>query len=229
MFPVQEVERMLGVSFRDPKLLICAFTHRSILNERRDWPTPHNERLEFLGDAVLELVATEVLFQKAPHADEGKLTRWRTTLVRTETLAHCAKKSNFQDFIAMSRGQRRDNGRALDLILANTLEAIFGAIYLDQGFVAARTFAKRFLFSNLDDEIIDQRSLDPKSILQEKAQEILRVTPSYQEVERSGPAHNAIFTVAVSFGTDVIAKGSGHSKQVAEQQAAASALQVQGW
>ncbi len=232
MFPVQEVEKALGVSFRDPKLLICAFTHRSIINERRDWPTPHNERLEFLGDAVLELIVRDTLFKQMPKANEGVLTSMRGRIASTISLSHCAKKIGIKPYIQMSRGQHRDNELhpgALDLILADTLEAVIAAIYLDQGLVAARGYIMRSIFPHLDDSITDNRKFDPKSILQDKAQQILNVTPTYEHTGRSGPDHSPSFEVAVYLKGKVVAEGIGGSKQAAEKKAAAAAIEAMGW
>lgn len=228
-FPLQEVQDILKVSFRNTNLLITAFTHRSYLNENRNWPLPHNDRLEFLGDAVLQLIATEALMRAAPDAPEGRMTEWRSRMVRTETLAHCVEKSNLHSFILMSKGQRKDTDRAARMIHACLMEAIIGALYLDQGLVAARRFAERFLFAHLDRDITDQRVLDPKSILQEKVQAKIRLTPTYSDISRTGPKHKSVFVVGVYFGDRQIAIGEGLSKKEAEQCAAAAALTLNGW
>lgn len=222
-------EGSIGVSFKDKNLLTQAFLHRSYLNEHRDLGLEHNERTEFLGDAVLELVITDFLFRTFPEKTEGELTAYRSALVNTTTLSSVASKLNMGDHLLLSRGEAKDTGRARQYILANTYEALVGAIYLDQGYEAARGFIERTIVP-LMGEIIEKRLWqDHKSFFQEQAQEKAGVTPSYQTVGESGPDHDKQFTVGVFLGTQKIAEGSGKSKQEAEQDAARAALEAKGW
>jgi len=222
-------EKKIGISFRDKDLLRTAFTHRSYLNENRKGKMEHNERLEFLGDAVLELVVTEYLFAKYPESNEGDLTSYRSALVNANTLSGVAEGLGMNDYLLLSRGEAKDTGRARQVILANTIEAFIGALFQDGGYEAARGFVSRHLFP-LTDEIVAKRSwLDAKSHFQEKAQEIAGVTPSYETVKEEGPDHDKHFTVAVFVGKEKIAVGDGQSKQEAEQQAAKVGLEAKGW
>ncbi len=222
-------EKKIGIVFRDKDLLRTSFTHRSYLNENRRPGMEHNERLEFLGDAVLELVVTEYLFGKYPGKNEGDLTAYRSALVNAVTLGGVAEGLGMNDFLLLSRGEAKDIGRARQVILANTIEAFIGALYLDQGYDAVRQFVSRYLFPLLD-EIVKKRTwLDAKSHFQEKAQEVVGVTPSYETVKEEGPDHDKKFTVAVFLGKDKIAEGDGKSKQEAEQQAALQGLTSKNW
>ncbi len=225
----QKFEQTAGVKFRDEKLLKQAFTHRSYINENRDSGLEHNERLEFLGDAVLELVITDFLFRKMKEADEGELTTLRSALVNADTCAKVAQTLGVNDFLLLSKGEAKDNGRARQYILANTLEALIGALYLDQDYEAA----KKFILKNvapLMEEILKAGSwIDAKSLFQEKAQEHKGHTPVYKTVKESGPDHDKHFTVRVSVGDEVYGEGEGKSKQDAEQAAAEQALEKQGW
>lgn len=222
-------EKRVGIVFSDKELLRTAFTHRSYLNENRSIKTEHNERLEFLGDAVLELIVTEELYRKFPRKPEGELTSYRSALVNANTLSGVAERLGMNDCLLLSRGEAKDTGRARQVILANAIEAFIGALYLDQGYDAARQFVSRRL-SPLIDEIVEHRKwLDAKSHFQERAQEIVGVTPSYETVKEVGPDHDKRFTVAVFLGSERVAEGNGQSKQEAEQQAAKAALQVKGW
>lgn len=224
-----DFEKKVGITFKDKELLITAFTHRSYLNENRRGKMEHNERLEFLGDAVLELIVTEYLFEKYPDKPEGDLTSYRSALVNANTLSRVAEGLGMNDYLLLSRGEAKDTGRARQVILANTIEAFIGALYRDRGYEAARAFVSRVLFP-LTDEIVTQRIwLDAKSHFQEKAQEIVGVTPSYETVNESGPDHDKHFTVAVFLGREKVAEGEGKSKQEAEQAAAAAALAARGW
>lgn len=222
-------EGIIGVSFKDKNLLTQAFLHRSYLNEHRELGLEHNERTEFLGDAVLELVITDFLFRTFPEKTEGELTAYRSALVNTTTLSSVASKLDMGDYLLLSRGEAKDTGRARQYILANTYEAVVGAIYLDQGYEVARGFIERTIVP-LMGEIIEKRLWqDHKSFFQEQAQEKAGVTPSYQTVGESGPDHDKQFTVGVFLGAQKIAEGSGKSKQEAEQAAARAALEAKGW
>lgn len=222
-------EKTIGVAFRNKDLLRTAFTHRSYLNENRRAVREHNERLEFLGDAVLELIVTEYLYAKYPEKDEGELTSYRSALVNAVTLAGVAESLGMNEHLLLSRGEAKDTGRARQVILANTIEAFIGALYLDQGYEAVKAFVSRHLFKLLDDIVAKKTWLDAKSHFQEKAQEIVGVTPSYETVREVGPDHDKKFLVAVFLGKERVAEGEGKSKQEAEQQAAKSGLQAKGW
>ncbi|WKZ26531.1 MAG: ribonuclease III [Candidatus Paceibacterota bacterium] len=224
-----EFEKKAGINFKNKELLKQAFTHRSYLNEVRNFKIQHNERLEFLGDAVLELAVTEYLFNRFPEKTEGELTSYRAALVNALTCARVAIELGVNNFLLLSKGEAKDVGRARQYILANTLEAIIGAIYLDQGY----EFAKKFILEHvtpLTDEILQTKSwIDAKSRFQERAQEITGTTPSYKVIKEVGPDHDKHFTSAVFLGEEKIAEGQGVSKQEAEQEAAASALEEKGW
>ncbi len=222
-------EKKIGISFRNKDLLRTAFTHRSYLNENRKGKMEHNERLEFLGDAVLELVVTEYLFAKYPDKNEGDLTAYRSALVNAVTLAGVAEGLGMNDFLLLSKGETKDTGRARQVILANTIEAFIGALYQDLGYEAVKGFVERHIF-RLVDEIVQKRAwLDAKSHFQERAQEVVGVTPSYEAIRASGPDHDKHFTVAVFIGKEKVAEGEGKSKQEAEQEAAKQGLQAKGW
>src|SRR3989338_3997052 len=226
---ISDFERRLGVSFKNPVLLEEALTHLSYLNEHPRWKYPHNERLEFLGDAVLELAVSEYLFQRFPEKPEGELTNLRAALVRAETLAHVAHELKVNDVIRLSRGEAKDVGRARDVILANACEAIVGAIYLDQGFHAVKDFLRKALLPKLEDILVSGSVRDPKSQFQEMAQEKMRTTPSYKVISERGPDHAKTFSVGVYLGETLIAKGEGLSKQEAQQEAAREALHKKRW
>lgn len=229
MPPFETLAQKIGVSFRDAALLRAAFTHRSYLNEHRTKGLEHNERLEFLGDAVLELAVTEFLYKKYPAKPEGALTLYRAGLVNAVTLAGVAEKLGMNDYMLLSRGEKKDTGRAREVILANAIEALIGALYLDGGFEAAREFIARFVLPLTDALVAEGKWLDAKSKFQEKAQDVAGVTPSYETVKEAGPDHDKHFTVAVHLGTERVAEGEGKSKQEAEQAAAANALRAKGW
>ena len=219
----------LGITFVDLGLLTEALTHRSYLNEHKEYAGNHNERLEFLGDAVLELATTDFLFKKFPAKPEGELTSYRAALVNTVFLAESARALGVGDYLLLSRGEARDTGRARDVILANAFEAIIGAIYLDQGYASAEGFIAKNLFGKLDDVIAKGAYQDAKSRFQELAQEKRGITPSYKTIRDEGPDHAKLFTVAVFVGEEEIARGEGQSKQEAEQSAAESALKTSKW
>jgi ribonuclease-3 len=218
----------LGVSFNNLDLLTEALTHRSYLNEHKAAGN-HNERLEFLGDAVLELTTTNFLFHTFPNKPEGDLTAYRAALVNTVSLAESAKLLGLNDLLLLSKGEARDTGRARDIILANAFEAVLGAIYLDQGYDAAEAFVSKHLYPKIDAIIATRAYQDAKSRFQEAAQDKKGITPTYKTLSETGPDHDRIFTVGVFLHDEELARGSGKSKQEAEQQAAQNALDKQGW
>lgn len=225
---LSELENNLGIIFKNKNLLIEALTHRSYLNENPKWNLDHNERLEFLGDAVLELVVTEYLFKKYKEP-EGILTSWRAALVNSKILSEISKKFDLNSYVLLSRGERKDEGRARQYILANALEAIIGAIYLDQGYPRAKEFIKKNIISQLPIVIKNKLYKDPKSLLQEEAQERLGITPTYQVLEEWGPDHEKKFKVGVFLGKELVGVGIGLSKQEAQQRAAEDSLHKKGW
>lgn len=214
---------VLGVEFDDIGLLVTAFTHRSYLNEHRKTVREHNERMEFLGDAVLELVVTEHLFTNFSEP-EGILTNWRSALVRTESISAAAVRLDFEPLLRLSRGERRGTARARAQILANVYEAVVGAIYLDQGYDAARKFIEKSLLSTLPQILASGSWMDAKSHLQELAQSVEGSTPIYKVLEEEGPDHDKIFNVGVYVSGKLRGKGSGPSKQAGQQEAAEKAL-----
>ncbi len=222
-------EAKIGHEFRNQTLLETAFTHRSYLNENRAPGREHNERLEFLGDAVLELVVTEFLYAKYPDKPEGDLTAYRAALVNTVSISDAASKLGMNDFLLLSRGESRDTGRARAIILANAFEALIGALYLDQGYVTAKDFIGKQLFYKTDEVVEKRLWQDAKSRLQELAQDKTGVTPTYELVGQTGPDHDKRFTIAVIIAGDRVALGEGRSKQEAEQDAAHKALAAKGW
>lgn len=222
-------EETAGITFIDKALLKQAFIHRSYINENRALGLAHNERLEFLGDAVLELVTTDYLYKRFEDMDEGKLTSLRSALVNADTCAVVATNLGANDFLLLSRGESKDTGRARQYILANTLEAIIGAIYMDQGFDVAQKFILMHI-TPLTDTLIEKGTwIDAKSLFQEKAQEHEGVTPIYKTLKESGPDHDKRFTIGVYAGGELLGQGEGQSKQDAEQEAARSALKNKGW
>jgi ribonuclease-3 len=221
--------KKIGISFNNSDLLVEAFTHRSYLNEHRDYAGSHNERLEFLGDAVLELATTDFLFKKFPTKPEGELTSYRAALVNTVSLAALGQALAVNDYLLLSKGESKDTGRAREVILADAFEAIIGAIYLDQGYAAAEAFIAKNLFGKLDDVIAKRSYQDAKSRFQELAQEKKGTTPRYETLSEVGPDHAKLFTVGVFIDKDEIARGEGQSKQEAEQAAAEKALSTTGW
>jgi ribonuclease-3 len=219
----------LGLQFKNIALLIEALTHRSYLNENRATVSKHNERLEFLGDAVLELAVTNFLFLKFPQKDEGELTAYRAALVNTVSLAGVSEALGINDMLLLSKGESKDTGRARQIILANAFEALLGAIYLDQGFDSAEAFLAKHLYEKIDEVIQNRSWQDAKSHFQEVAQDKRGTTPSYKTLQEAGPDHDKKFTVGVFVGKEEIAKGIGKSKQEAEQAAAQAALTATGW
>jgi len=224
MSDIAPLESRLGVSFGESAFLEEALTHRSYLNEHREYSGDHNERLEFLGDAVLELASTRFLFDRFPAKPEGELTAYRAALVNTVSLAESAQALHVGAHLRLSKGEARDTGRARDVILANTFEAIIGAIYLDQGYETAAAFIARTILSKLDDLIAKGAHQDAKSRFQELAQEKRGITPNYKVLAEEGPDHARIFTIGAFLGVKEIARGKGPSKQESEQAAAQEAL-----
>lgn len=216
--------RRIRVKFKDADLLRQVFVHRSYLNENPGFPLNHNERLEFLGDAVLELVVTEFLFRTFPNP-EGELTNYRSALVRGQMLAQVAQDLEMGGLLYLSRGEEKGGGKARALILANAFEALIGAIYLDQGFGVAQEFVARVLLPHLPKILAEGRHVDAKSRLQEMSQDQLGVTPAYQVLQETGPDHAKQFQVGVFLGNRMIGEGHGSSKQAAEQAAATHALE----
>lgn len=219
-----EFEKAIGVSFKDKNLLKESLTHRSYLNENQDWNLPHNERLEFLGDAVLELVITENLFIDYPKHDEGLLTSVRAALVNYQALAKVARGLNMEKYILLSRGEAKDNGRAREVILANAFEALLGAVYLDAGYRPAADFIKKHVFCNVRDVFDKNLFKDSKSLFQEIAQDRFKTTPVYKVIEEIGPDHKKTFKVGVYLEDRKVGEGEGLSKQDAEIEAARQAL-----
>lgn len=219
-------EKKLSLKFKNKDLLIQAFCHRSYLNENPDFYLENNERLEFLGDAVLELVVTEYLYQKYPKKSEGELTSWRAALVNAKILTEVAQDLNFNGFLLLSRGEAKEMGKARQYILSNTFEALIGAIYLDQGYKPCEDFIKKHLLVKLAGIIKMGLYRDAKSSFQEQAQEKAKITPNYNVLKEWGPDHAKHFVVGVFLGDKLVAKGEGSSKQEAEEEAAKNALEV---
>lgn len=226
---LDHLESKIGYNFQNQDLLKEALTHRSYLNENPRWGIPHNERLEFLGDAALELAITEALFEQFPKEPEGKLTTLRAALVNYQMLAKLSKRIELEKFLLMSRGEAKDTGRAREVILANAMEAVIGAVYLDGGYEQAKKFATEIIFPEVGEVVEKGLYRDAKSLLQEQAQALLKITPSYKSLAEKGPDHKKIFTVGVYFSDKEIARGEGFSKQDAELDAARKALQIKGW
>jgi ribonuclease-3 len=221
----------IGVSFDDISLLRTACTHRSFLNENKGVALEHNERMEFLGDAVLELVVTSFLYRKYPAKNEGQLTAFRSAIVNTVSLTRVAERIGLGEFMLLSKGEAKDTGRARGVIIANAVEAIIGAIYLDQGYDRAANFISDHILEVIDiEEIVKKKTwLDAKSQFQEKAQEKMGITPTYKTLKEVGPDHGKHFTLGVFLGDIQVATGNGMSKQEAEQKAAEKALELKGW
>lgn len=217
------LQEKIGVTFRDKALVERAFIHRSYLNEHPKLGLEHNERLEFLGDAVLELVVTDYLYRNYSNP-EGDLTNWRSALVKTESLSAVADGLSLGEHLRLSRGEAKGNARSRALIHANVVEALIGALYLDQGYEAARAFIDTHIVSRLETILKEGSWIDPKSRFQELAQEHEGVTPAYRVIEESGPDHDKLFVVGVYVGKKRCGQGQGSSKQAAQQAAAANAL-----
>lgn len=228
MTNTEELERKIGIQFKNKDILLTALTHRSYLNENTNWPLPHNERQEFLGDAVLELVVTEYLYNNYPNP-EGEMTNWRAALVNANILSRISNEFDLNDFVLLSRGEAKDTGRARQYILANAIEALIGAIYLDQGYDKSKEFISRFVIKELKEIIEKKLFRDPKSLFQEKAQEKVGTTPTYEVLDEWGPDHARQFRVGVYLDKELIGEGAGPSKQEAQQIAAEDALKAKSW
>ena len=226
---LRDLEKILNITFKNKDLLTQALVHRSYLNENPDFKLDHNERLEFLGDAVLEIIVTEHLYKKYPNP-EGELTNWRASLVNSISLAKLSEELGIEDFLYLSRGETKDkNSKARQYILANAQEAIIGAIYLDRGLPTARKYITKNIISRLPQILESKSYIDPKTSFQEAAQERLTLTPTYRVLKEVGPDHAKKFTIACMLGQELIAKGAGSSKQEAQVEAAKNALKVKGW
>ncbi len=225
----KELEKKIGIKFNNPDHLVQALVHRSYLNENRDFALGHNERLEFLGDAVLELAVTEFLFENYLNP-EGELTNWRAALVNAKMCAQVANEIDFEKYLFLSHGESKDAGtKAREYILANALEAVIGSIYIDQGWDMAKQFVTRWVITKLPEVLEMGLWMDPKSRFQETAQELIGLTPTYKVLEESGPDHDKRFVIGVYLDKEQIAQGEGTSKQEAQVDAAEKALKVKGW
>lgn len=224
MINTTSLEDTLGVKFSTPDLLKQALVHRSYLNENPSFGLPHNERLEFLGDSVLELITSVFLYEKYPDRNEGDLTMLRAALINYQMLASVSREIDLENYILLSKGEAKDTGKGREAILADAFEALLAAVYLDQGYEVAENFVRKFLLPHLEEIEKKQLYRDPKSLLQEIIQEQSRITPTYQVLEESGPDHQKIFRVGVYAGEKLIAEGKGLSKQEAETNAASQAL-----
>jgi len=223
------LENKIGVKFKTQEYLIQAFIHRSFLNEHRDFPLGHNERLEFLGDAVLELVVTEYLFNEYLNP-EGELTNWRAALVNAKMLATVAHDIDFENYLFLSHGEAKDAGtKAREYILANAMESLIGAIYMDQGYDMAKQFVTRWIITKLPYVLENGLYMDAKSRFQESSQEIEGITPTYKVMDESGPDHDKKFIVGVYLNKELIAEGYGTSKQEAQTDSAENALKIKKW
>jgi ribonuclease-3 len=221
---LDKIEEKIGVEFENKSLLMTAFTHRSFLNENPS-ANVHNERLEYLGDAVLEFLVSKFLYKNYKERDEGDLTSFRAAIVRTEALAQTAAELNYGNFLRMSKGEERTGGREKDYLLANTFEAVLGAIYLDQGLEITEDFLERVHFPKISKIVENRSDIDPKTKFQEIAQEKFKITPEYELVSETGPDHSKTFVMAVYLGSKKYGQGEGPSKQKAEEAAAERALQ----
>jgi ribonuclease III len=225
----EKFEKSAGIIFKNKNLLKQAFTHRSYINENKSLKLEHNERLEFLGDAVLELVITDYLYGLLKDSNEGELTTLRSVLVNADTCSRVAQSLDFNEFLLLSKGEAKDTGRARQYILANTLEAVIGAIYVDQGYEVAKKFILTHVASLAPEIIKTGGWTDAKSLFQERAQEHVGFTPAYKTVREFGPDHDKHFVVQVRLGNAIYGEGEGKSKQDAEQEAARQALESKGW
>lgn len=224
-----QLEAKLGTHFKNPLLLETACIHTSYVNEHKGEAKEHNERLEFLGDAVLELVTTEFLYQRYPEKGEGELTSFRSALVKGTHLAEVAQGLEVGRFMLLSKGEEKSGGREKNYLLANTLEAIIGAMYLDQGFAPSHAFINTYILTHIDKIVSEGLYVDAKSRFQELSQERLNMTPTYTVIGERGPDHSKVFEVGAYLGEELIGKGEGSSKQNGEQAAAEAALKAKGW
>jgi len=229
MKDISKLQKIIKVKFKNEKLIQQALVHRSYLNENPNFELNHNERLEFLGDAVLELVVTDHLYSNYENP-EGELTNWRAALVNATSLAATARELNIEEFLYLSKGESKDkNIKARNYILANAMEAIIGAVYLDQGYKAAEKFIEKFILSKLPDILKHKLYMDAKTTFQESAQDKAGVTPTYKVLSEEGPDHNKTFLIGIYLEDEEIAQGTGTSKQEAETDAAKNALREKGW
>lgn len=225
-----KLESKLELSFENKDLLHQSVVHRSYLNEHPDFGLDHNERLEFLGDAVLEIIVTEYLFHNFPDTPEGDLTNWRASLVNYKMLSRVANELELDKYLYLSKGEAKDkNSKARQYILANAMEAVIGAVYLDQGTRPAKKIIKKYILSKLDHILSNKLYQDPKSKFQEKAQEVYGVTPHYKVLSEAGPDHAKTFEVGLYLGDELISKGKGSSKQEAQVLAAEAGIKAKGW
>lgn len=222
-------EKKVGLRFKNKDMLMQAFAHRSYLNENADFKLDHNERLEFLGDAVIELIVTEYLYRQYPEKPEGELTNWRAALVNARMLSSVAEELGFNDFLLLSKGEAKEMGKARSYILANTFEALVGAVYMDSGYEPAEKFIQTYLIKKLSDIIEQKLYKDAKSQFQEESQERESITPLYKVLKESGPDHEKQFVVGVFLGLQMVAEGQGSSKQEAEEAAAKKAIEIKNW
>lgn len=229
MKDLSDFEKIISIKFNNQDLLLQALTHRSYINENPSFRLGHNERLEFLGDAVLELIVTEELYSRFPDKPEGELTSFRAALVNSKMLAETAVKIKINDFLMLSRGEAKDTGRARQYILANAYEALVGSIYLDLGYESASGFIHNFLLPNIDEILNRKLYKDPKSLFQEEAQERVSITPTYDVIREWGPDHDKHFVVGIFLGNELVAEGEGPSKQIAQEEAARNGLEIKGW
>ena len=225
----KELQKDLGIKFKNINLLKQAFVHRSYLNENPAFELGHNEPLEFLGDAVLELIVTEYLFKNYPNLAEGEMTNLRAALVNSQMLSQVSDRLGFNDFLYLSKGETKEIGRGRQYILANTFEAFIGAFYLDQSHKAAENFIYNNLIPELKNIIDNKLWRDHKSLFQEAAQERVGITPTYEVLKESGPDHAKKFVIGVYLDKELVAQGEGPSKNEAQQQAAENALKLKGW
>lgn len=226
---LKSLEKLIGIKFKNQGILSQAFVHKSVLNENKGVAIDSNERMEFLGDAVLELIATEHLYTNHPEQTEGEMTNYRSALVQGKNLAIVARKLELGKYLTLSRGEENSGGREKNYILANTLESLIGAIYLDKGFKESKAFIEKFILANLDEIIENNLHIDSKSRFQEIVQDNIGVTPTYEVMKESGPDHDKKFESGVYINDELIATGIGSSKQKAEEDAAKNALTKKGW
>ncbi|MDO8435972.1 MAG: ribonuclease III [bacterium] len=229
MIDFTTLEKKFNFNFKNKELLTQAFCHRSYLNEKPNFNLENNERLEFLGDAVLELIVTEELYQKYPKKPEGELTNWRAALVNAKMLGDLAREIGLNDYLLLSKGESKEMGKARQYILANTFEALIGSIYLDQGYKVCEDFIKKYLIKKLPEIIKKELFRDAKSSFQEEAQEREGITPTYRVLKESGPDHAKNFVIGVFLNSELVAQGEGSSKQEAEEQAAKNGLEAKSW
>lgn len=225
---LEQLKKNLGIEIKNPDLFQEALTHRSYLNEHKGYKYPHNERLEFLGDAVLELAVTRYLFDHFENP-EGELTSFRAALVNGDMLGKIGRELGLQDFLLMSRGEAKDTGRARGYLIANAMESVIGAIYLDQGYDAAKDFIEKHIMMRLNEVLTQGLHTDPKSHFQELAQEKTGITPNYRVLKEWGPDHDRHFTAGVFLEEELVAEGEGASKQDAQREAAKQGLIKKGW